>query len=156
MQTVQENTINYLVFPSSSFDTSSISGSGNYYILYAYQTMENDSSDYDWMSSSIDTNDRWRTVTADIITSGTDTSSTLKLQAGTTYQIELRYGKVTAAIWSEVETLWTDTTQLWSEKSELNTVTLDTDRIFVSGSVAPNQKVYVSSNEDATLKIYQG
>lgn len=155
MQTVEENKINYLVFPSQSIDTSSLDESGNYFILYAYQTMENDDSEFIYQSSSVDTNERWRTVTANIQT--TDTPSTeLLVKAGTTYEIQLRYGTIESPTWGETEDTWGSVSDTWGRLIKVNTVTLANDTMFVSGSVIPNQKIYVSSNEDATLKIYQG
>jgi hypothetical protein len=62
-------------------------------------------------------------------------------------------------IWGEVSDTWGETSVTWGDAYAFNpnnTVILERDRMFVSGSVSPTQKIYVSSNEDATLKIYQG
>lgn len=159
MQTLQENQINYLVFPYVEFTTGSLPQGDKIYILYAYQTMENDTGSYTFQSSSvIEKEERWRVATADIQTSGSDSSLELRVEPGTTYEIELWFGIEPGLTWGTTSTLWGQTTRKWSDDPFLSTphIVLNTDRMFISGSVLPQQKVYISSNEDAVLKIYQG
>ena len=158
MQTLEENKINYVIFPYNEFSTGSLPSEGNIFILYAYQTMKNDIGSYSYASSSVEENSRWRIATTDIITSGSATESQLKFDAGTTYEIELWYGLEPQVTWGQTTTTWAQTTKTWGIDAVLGTphIVLGQDRIFVSGSVTPDQKIYVSSNEDAVLRIYQG
>jgi len=159
MQTLKENSINYLVFPYVEFTTGSLPQGDKIYILYAYQTMENDTGSYTFQSSSVvEKEERWRVATADIQTSGSDSSLELRVQAGTTYEIELWFGIEPQLTWGTTSTLWGQTSKKWGDDPVLSTphIVLNTDRMFISGSVLPQQKVYISSNEDAVLKIYQG
>ena len=159
MQTVEENKINYLVFPYNEFTDTLPSGS-KIYALFAYQTMANDSSSYQWASASIDSNSRWRTVTSDIITSGTPVSGQLKLVPGTTYEVQLRYAlEPVPFTWSTVEGTFSNIQLKWNYESIIgynSSILLESDRMFISGSVSPNEKLYISSNEDAVMTIYQG
>ena len=180
MQTVEENKVNYLVFPWVEYTTGSLPAGEKIYILYAYQTMANDTGSYTWQSSSVaERDERWRVATTDIQTSGSDSSLELRVEPGTTYQIELWFGNEPQATWSTTSTLWGQTTRKWSDDSFLATphIVLNTDRLFVSGTVEPgvkqyispneeiiiasgslvnNPKMYISSNETAVVKIYQG
>jgi hypothetical protein len=184
MQTVEENKINYLVFPWVEYTTGSLPSGDKIFILYAYETMANDTGSFTWQSSSVvERDERWRVATTNIQTSGSDSSTELRLEAGTTYQIELWFGLSPKITWSTTSTLWGQTTRKWSDESGegslLDTphIKLNTDRLFVSGTVepgvkqyiSPNEeiiiasgslenepKMYISSNEDAVLKIYQG
>jgi hypothetical protein len=180
MQTVEENKINYLVFPWIEYTTGSLRTGEKIYILYAYQTMANDTGSYTWQSSSVvERDERWRVATTDIQTSGSDSSTELRLEAGTTYQIELWFGNEPELTWGTSSTLWGETTRKWGDDSFLATphIKLNTDRLFISGTVEPgvkqyispneeiiiasgslenNPKMYISSNEDAVLRIYQG
>lgn len=158
MQTLKENSINYVVFPYEELNTGSLGPGDKIYILYTYQTMANDTSSALIASSSVDVNSRWMTAATEIITSGSADFSQLRLQPGTTYNIELRYGNQEPETWGDVSTTWEQTTRTFGEDKRIigNTITLGQDRVFISGSVQPQQKVYVSSNEDAVLRIYQG
>ena len=158
MQTLRENNINYVVFPYQELNTGSLDPGDKIYVLYAYQTMANDTSSALIASASVDVNSRWITATSEIITNGSATFSQLKLQPGTTYNIELKYGNSQPETWGDVSTTWLETTRTFGEDKKVigNTITLGQDRIFVSGSVLPQEKIYVSSNEDAVLRIYQG
>ncbi len=159
MQTVEENKINYLVFPYNGFTDTLPSGS-KIYALFAYQTMQNNSSDYQWVSSSVESNSRWRKVPTDIITSGTPNVGQLRLLPGTTYEIQLRYAlEPIPFTWSTVQGTWSNIQLKWNYQSSVtydSSILLESDRIFVSGSVFPNEKIYISSNEDAVMTIYQG
>lgn len=159
MQTVEENKVNYLVFPYNTFTDTLPSGS-KIYALFAYQSMENNTGSYQWTSASLDENDRWRTIPTKIITSGTPLAGELKLQAGTTYELQLRYAlEPIPFTWSTVQGTWSNIQLKWSYESKVgynSSILLETDRLFVSGAVTPTEKIYVSSNEDAVLKIYQG
>jgi len=159
MQRVEENKVNYLVFPYKAFSTDSLPAGENVFILYAYQTMANDTNSFSYISSSVETNDRWRTAVAEIITDGNPSLGQLKLEPGTTYNLELRYGQEEGLTWGEAETEWEDTFLTWSTAKTItpsNLIQLGNDTIFVSGSVSPDEKLYISSNENAVLKIYQG
>lgn len=180
MQTVEENKVNYLVFPWVDFTTGSLPPGDKIYILYAYQTMANDSGSYTWMSSSVvERDERWRVATTNIITEGSPTIDELRLQAGTTYEIQLRYGIEPIVVWRQIETAWINTQRTWGADpiNPAEQIILSQDRLFVSGGVEPTQKqyispneeiiiasgstdmdekVYISSNENAVLRIYQG
>lgn len=181
MQTVEENKVNYLVFPWVDFTTGSLPDGDKIYILYAYQTMANNSGSYTWMSSSVvERDERWRVATADIITEGSpQVPYELRLEAGTTYEIQLRYGIEPIVTWGQMTSTWGNTSRTFGANpiNPAEQIVLSSDRLFVSGGVYPYEKqyisdneeiiiasgstdmdetVYISSNEDAVLKIYQG
>lgn len=180
MQTVRENTTNYLVFPYQDFSPSSLPSGDKIWVLYAYQTLANDTGSYSYVSASVqDSDDRWRTAIANVITSGSATAEEIKLQVGTTYNLELRYTLNQGLTWSTTSTLWGETSRKWGDDSFLGTphIKVGEDTIFVSGSVSPIQKqyisdnevivllsgstdmnetVYISPNENGVMKIYQG
>lgn len=180
MQTVEENKVNYLVFPWVEFTTGSLPTGNKIYILYAYQTMANNSGSYTWMSSSVvERDERWRVATANITNNTTELITELKLQAGTTYEVQLRYGIEPIVTWKQHIETWANTSKLWSAGAfnPQDQIILNTDRLFVSGTVepaakqyiSPNEEIiiasgsndmdgkyYISSNENAVLKIYQG
>lgn len=159
MQTIKENQINFLVFPYVEFTTGSLPQGDKIFLLYAYQTMENDTGSFTFQSASvIEKDERWRVATADIQTSGSDSSLELRVEPGTTYEIELWFGIEPGLTWGTTTTLWGQTSINWSDNAVLSTphIVLNKDTMFISGSVLPQQKLYISSNETAVLKIYQG
>jgi len=81
------------------------------------------------------------------------------VKSGTTYEISFRYGIRPFYIWKEATPLWTDTEGTWSNPflpTSNNSVIMGKDRMFVSGSVSPEEKLYITSNDDAKFTIYQG
>lgn len=180
MQTVEENKINYIVFPYTDWSWENEPVGNKSYYLYAYQTMANDTGSFSYMSSSVQERDeRWRVATSNIITEGTPALTELRLNAGTTYELQLWYALQPQITWKETTTEWINTPRRWGDDPFIGTphIVLNSDRIFVSGSVSPVQKqyispdeqiiiasgstdmnetIYISSNEDAVLKIYQG
>lgn len=159
MQTVEENKINYIVFPQDDFSSSSLE-SGEFF-LYAYQTLGNDTGSGDGATPTITKQgDRWRVASTYIESTNTNTNNRLFLQAGTTYEIELKWGVLSTTTWGRTDTLWVNAVQSWSyDETDFetpNSIVVSRDRLFCSGSVSPNQKLYISSNEDAVMTIYQG
>jgi len=159
MQTVEQNKINYFVFPQDSFSSSSLE-SGQFF-LYAYQTLANDTGSGDGATATITKQgDRWRVASTYIESTNTQTNNRLYLQAGTTYEIQLKWGVLSSITWGNEDTLWTEAVNTWSyDETDFktdNAIVVSQDRLFCSGSVSPNQKLYISSNEDAVMTIYQG
>lgn len=159
MQTVEENKINYFVFPYEAFSSASLED--GQYFLYAYPTMANDTGSADGSLVSVTRkDDRWRVVSTYIESTNTSANDKLFLRAGTTYEIQLKWGVLNEQIWGNVSTLWTEAVNEWSyneiDFQTNNSIVISSDRAFCSGSVSPNQKIYISSNEDAVLTIYQG
>lgn len=161
MQTIKENQINYFVFPQDTVSSAGLPDGSKSYFLYAYETMANNSGSGDGSTATVvQQGDRWRIASTYVESTNTEQNGRLFLRAGTTYEVQLRYGVVDSITWSEVKTLWTDTDYVWS--ADISDFNLDTsnlvslDRVFCSGSVSPNQKLYITSNEDAEMTIYQG
>lgn len=160
MQTIEENKINYFVFPYESFSTASIEG--GQYFLYAYESLANDTGSGDGSTISLTTkDDRWRVAAAYVESELSPTpNDKLFLRAGTTYEIELKYGRISTATWGSTDTLWSQAVNTWSydeiDFETDNAVVISRDRAFCSGSVSPTEKIYISSNEDAVMTIYQG
>lgn len=157
MQTVEENKINYIVFPREAFSSASLE-LGQFF-LYAYETLANDTGSADGSTVNLtQEGDRWRVARTYIESTNTIANDKLFLRAGTTYEVELKWGVLSTATWGETETLWVNTTNSWSyDTTDFNTpnsVVVSRDRLFCSGSVSPNQKLYISSNEDAEMVIY--
>jgi hypothetical protein len=157
MQTVEENKINYIVFPRETFSSSSLE-LGQYF-LYAYETLANDTGSGDNSIATVtQQGDRWRVANTYIESTNTSDNDKLFLRAGTTYEVELKWGVLSAETWGESKTLWVNTSNSWSydttDFDTPNSVVVSRDRLFCSGSVSPNQKLYISSNEDAEMVIY--
>jgi hypothetical protein len=172
MITLKENQLNTITFQketdtplvSSSYDTGSV------YNIITYPTLQNNT-DLSGITYTLDvdpTNPRWTTLKTNISSSSEYDSNQIKGEGGTTYNLEVWYGPIipgTQLIWSTTETTWANTTQLWSD-SGIGNPTYDDivtvsilkyqDRVFISGSVQPNQKKYISSNEDGTYNVYTG
>ena len=160
MQTVQENSRNELVWPYDVVAwVNPPSGSkGNF--IFAYESLANDTSDGVFATASLDLNNsRWRRTPITLVTGSTTNLGEMYVRAGTTYEVEFRYGIKPFYIWKEATSNWTDTEGTWSNPytaTDRNSVVQASDRMFVSGSVSPEQKLYITSNEDAKFTIYQG
>lgn len=167
----QTNTITYQKETDTPLVTSSYE-SGYVYNIVIYPTLENDTdlaSITFTTSSTEETNPRWEVLSFDISSSTEYTTNVVKGLPGTTYNLEVWYGPEqtgNALVWGTTSTTWTATPQIWSfagvqagvTYSEItSTSTLKyQDRVFVSGSVSPIEKNYISSNENATYTVYQG
>jgi hypothetical protein len=159
MQTLRENQINYLVFPSESIDTSF----GNTYVILIHETLTNNELYDNFATGSITKqNNRW--ITVESFVTGSQTSDLGKLWAkpGLTYELDFRVGATPYYTWIEAYPEWIQAQGTWvqnglsSDMIEANTIRIGQDRVFISGSVPPNKKLYVTSNEDASFVIYQG
>ena len=172
MITLKENQLNTITFQketdtplvTSSYDTGSV------YNIILYPTLQNNTllSSITYTSDVDVTNPRWTTLDTIISSSSDYDGNQIEAKGGTTYNLEVWYGPILPAgdlIWGQVQTTWANTTQTWASSGDDN-VTYDDviensvlkyqDRVFVSGSVQPNQKKYISSNEDATYNVYTG
>ena len=166
----QTNTITYQKETDTPLVTSSYE-SGYVYNIVIYPTLENDTdlaSITFTTSSTEETNPRWEVLSFDISSSTEYTSSVVKGLPGTTYNLEVWYGPEQtqdALVWGTTNTTWITTPQIWSFAGS-GGITYDSitssstlkyqDRVFVSGSVSPTEKNYISSNENATYTVYQG
>ena len=167
----QQNTITYQKETDTPLVTSSYED-GYVYNIVIYPTLENDTSIASiafTTSSTEDVNPRWETLSFDISSSTQYTSARLKGLPGTTYNLEVWYGPAitgSGLIWGtatntfgEESTLWsyagTDGGVTYNEITALSTKRFE-DRVFISGSVSPIEKKYISSNEQAVYTVYQG
>ena len=173
MITLKENQINTITYQKET-DTPLVTSSyedGKVFNIIIYPTLANDtgSSSITHTTSSSETNPRWETLSFDITSSTDYFSKKVSAYGGTTYNLEVWYGyPITSSaelVWGTTTTSWTDTQEIWSYSGipiiNYNTVTEDSilkyrDRIFVSGSVSPTEKKYISSNENAVYTVYQG
>lgn len=168
----QTNTITYQKETDTPLVTSSYEN-GYVYNIVIYPTLENDTdlaSITFTTSSTEDTNNlRWEVLSFDISSSTEYNGNQVKGLPGTTYNLEVWYGpEITgdALVWGTTSTTWTGTSQIWSYAGTEGGVTYPEitststlkyqDRVFVSGSVSPIEKNYISSNENATYTVYQG
>ena len=159
MQTLEENKINYLVFPSSSFTA----GTGNDWIIILTPTLTNNELYETFATASVEElNSRWRVMETYITGSTSDTVSRLYAEAGQTYELDLRFGEKPYITWIEAYPKWIETEGTWAQNGingdtiRNNSVRVSQDRVFISGSVDPTRKLYITSNEDASFVIYQG
>lgn len=159
MQTLREKQVNYLVFPSESIDTTF----GNTYVILIHETLTNNDLYDEFATGSITKmNNRWITVQTELTGSESNNLGKLYAKAGTTYELDFRVGQSPYYTWIEAYPEWEEAEGLWiqnglnSDMIEANTIRVGQDRVFISGSVAPNRKLYVTSNEDASFVIYQG
>lgn len=167
MITLKENQQNTITF-QKEIDTPLVTSSlqtGYVYNIITYPTLQNntDLSSITYTNNVEPNNPRWVTLKTIITGSGEYNLNELAGLGGTTYNLEIWYGPTGSAstVWSQTTTTWGETTQLWNQAVDYNGITLNStlvysDRIFVSGSVQPNQKKYISSNEDATYIVYTG
>jgi hypothetical protein len=174
MITLKENQLNTITFQketdtplvTSSYDSSSV------YNIITYPTLQNntDLAGITYTNDVDETNPRWTTLKTNLSSSSEYTENKLEAKGGTTYNLEIWYGPIAEVndfIWSRNTNTWANETRLWSyQSSGSEEVTYDSvtqnatlkyqDRVFVSGSVEPTQKKYISSNEDATYNVYTG
>jgi hypothetical protein len=160
MQTVQENKKNELVWPYKVVALVNAPTGSKSNFIFAYETLANDRSKGVFATASLElNNNRWRRTPITIVTGSTTNLGEMYARAGTTYEVEFRYGIRPFYIWKEATSLWKDTEGTWANPytaNDNNSVAMASDRMFVSGSVSPNQKLYLTSNEDAKFTIYQG
>ena len=171
MITLKENQLNTITFQKET-DTPLVTSSldsGSVYNIITYPTLQNntDLAGITYTSDVDETNPRWTTLKTNISSSSEYNNNQIKGDGGTTYNLEVWYGPIATLndfIWQYNENTWTEETRLWSSPSsgalavDYNGVTglcelKYEDRVFVSGSVQPNQKKYISSNEDGTLSL---
>lgn len=159
MQTLKENQLNYLVFPSSSFTA----GTGSDWVIILTPTLTNNELYETFATASVEElNSRWRVMETYITGSTSDTVGRLYAEAGQTYELDLRFGESPYITWIEAYPLWIEAGGTWKQNGlsgdmvRENTVRVSQDRVFISGSVDPTRKLYITSNEDASFVIYQG
>ena len=165
----QPNTITFQKETDTPLVTSSLD-SGSVYNIILYPTLQNntDLSSITYTSDVDVSNPRWTTLDTIISSSSDYSGNQIEAKGGTTYNLEVWYGPIIPRedlIWGETITTWGTTIQTW-DGSGTQDVTYDSitsistlkyqDRVFISGSVQPNQKKYISSNEDATYNVYTG
>lgn len=185
MQTLKEKQFNVIVFPYSEIpDPNPFAGLKNVgYMVYAYDIMANDPSGsfgYGIDSGASVSVGRWWSTDIGVNLTPETPVNNINLIPGTTYQLEFRYGIQPEITWKLTDTIWKFRSDTWSSeqwKFDDNYFTIGESTVFISGSVAPaqrfyvsenesinlytgsediTQKIYISSNEDALLKIYQG
>jgi hypothetical protein len=171
MISLKENQLNTITFQkendtplvSSSYDTGSV------YNIITYPTLQNNTAlaGITYTNDVDPTNPRWTVLRTNISSSSEYNENKIKGEGGTTYNLEIWYGPISSGsvlVWGTTETTWTNTTQIWASEDtgiSYNNITENSilkyqDRIFVSGTVQPNQETYISSNEDATYIVYTG
>ena len=173
MITLKENQTNTITYQKET-DTPLVTSSyedGKVFNIIIYPTLENntDLASITFTTSSSETNPRWETLSFDITSSTNYYNKKVSAYGGTTYNLEVWYGTSPTSsytsVWGTTETNWGDTYVIWAF-SEIPTIDYETitqqstlkyqDRVFVSGSVSPTQKKYISSNENAVYTVYQG
>ena len=174
MITLKENQLNTITFQKET-DTPLVTSSlqdGYVYNIITYPTLQNntDLSGITYTLNVVPTNPRWVTLKTNISSTSDYNLNQLGAMGGTTYNLEIWYGPIGIVndfIWINNTNTWTNETRLWSAPSsgsgviDYDTITANStlvyeDRVFVSGSVQPNQETYISSNEDATYTVYTG
>lgn len=183
MQTLKEKEYNIIVFPYSEIpDPNPFAGRKNVgYIVYAYDIMANDPSGsyaYGFDSSAGVSVGRWWETEIGINIDNTVVNN-IQLRPGTTYELEFRYGIQPKVTWKQTDTQWRFRRDTWGSEQffDNNYFVIGESTVFISGSVSPiekqyisdnetiylytgsesiTEKIYVSSNENALLKIYQG
>lgn len=174
MITLKENQPNTIAFQkendtplvTSSYDASSV------YNIIIYPTLQNNTllSSITYTNDTDPTNPRWTTLTTNLSSGSVYNNNQLAAKGGTTYNLEVWYGAesgVNDFIWKNNENTWAEETRLWASPSSgsadvnydgitANSVLKYQDRVFISGSVQPNEKKYISSNEDGNYIVYTG
>jgi hypothetical protein len=165
----QQNTITYQKETDTPLVTSSYED-GKVFNIVIYPTLSNDtgSASITFTTSSSEYNPRWEVLNFDISSSSEYFEKTIGAKNGTTYNLEVYYGAPftasTALVWGTTSSTFGSTSEIWSFGAQLqpeyNDVTSGElkyrDRIFISGSVSPIGKKYISSNERAVYTVYQG
>jgi len=173
MITLKEKQYNTIAYQKEN-DTPLVSKTyipGYGYTIVMIPTLQNDtgSASIAFTTSSSEANPRWETLSFDISSSTDYTLGHLKGLPGTTYDLEVWYGpQITgsAPVWSTTNVNWSEVTDEWSFGGVASGIpyykvvqdgTLEyKDRVFVTGSVSPIEKKYISSNENAVYTVYQG
>ena len=171
MITLKENQLNTITFQKefgTPLTTSSYE-SGSVYNIITYQTIQNNtgSAGITYTTDVDVSNPRWTTLRTNITGSSVYDENKIKGRAGTTYNLEVWYGPIASGstlVWETTTSTWSETEEIWASTTgeiNYNTVTQNStkvyqDRVFISGSVQPIEKTYISPNENATYKIYQG
>jgi hypothetical protein len=171
MISLKENQLNTITFQkendtplvSSSYDTGSV------YNIITYPTLQNNTAlaGITYTNDVDPTNPRWTVLRTNISSSSEYNENKIKGEGGTTYNLEIWYGPISSGsvlVWGTTETTWTNTTQIWASEDtgiSYNNITENSilkyqDRVFISGSVQPNQETYISPNENATYIVYTG
>lgn len=165
----QQNTIAYQKETDTPLVTSSYDNDYVFNIVL-YPTLQNDtgSASITFTTSSSEENPRWETLSFDISSSTDYVGNVVQAYPGTTYNLEVWYGPLISGstlVWGTTTDTWADTNEIWSidasERITYNQVKQNgtlkfSDRVFVSGSVSPIEKKYISSNENAVYTVYQG
>lgn len=165
----QQNTIAYQKETDTPLVTSSYDNDYVFNIVL-YPTLQNDtgSASITFTTSSSEENPRWETLSFDISSSTDYVGNVVQAYPGTTYNLEVWYGPLVSGsnlLWGTTTDTWADTNEIWSidvpERITYNQVKQNgtlkfSDRVFVSGSVSPIEKKYISSNENAVYTVYQG
>jgi len=171
MITLKENQLNSITFQKET-DTPLVTGSyesGSVYNIITYQTIQNNtgSAGITYTTDVDVSNPRWTTLRTNITGSSVYDENKIKGRAGTTYNLEVWYGQIASGstlVWETTTSTWSETEEIWASTAgeiNYNTVTQNStkvyqDRVFISGSVQPIEKTYISPNENARYKIYQG
>ena len=171
MITLKENQLNTITFQKET-DTPLVTSSldsGSVYNIITYPTLQNntDLAGITYTTDVEPTNPRWTTLKTNLSSSSEYNENKLEGVGGTTYNLEIWYGPIvpdTELIWGNTQSTWIQTTSTWASTAgevDYNSVIQNStlkyqDRVFVSGSVQPNQETYISSNEDATYTVYTG
>ena len=165
----QQNTIAYQKETDTPLVTSSYDNDYVFNIVL-YPTLQNDtgSASITFTTSSSEENPRWETLSFDISSSTNYVGNVVQAYPGTTYNLEVWYGPLvsgSALVWGTATDTWIGTDEVWStaqsdiigynEVKQSGTLRFS-DRVFVSGSVSPLEKKYISSNENAVYTVYQG
>tara|TARA_R110000772_G_scaffold14209_1_gene41258 strand:+ start:124 stop:639 length:516 start_codon:yes stop_codon:yes gene_type:complete len=171
MITLKENQLNTITFQKETATplvTSSLD-SGSVYNIITYPTLQNNTAlaGITYTTDVEPTNPRWTTLKTNISSSSNYSNNQIAGDGGTTYNLEIWYGPIVPdveLIWGTTQTTWIQTTATWASSgsnADYNSVTENStlkyqDRVFISGSVQPNQETYISSNEDALYTVYTG
>jgi hypothetical protein len=174
MITLKENQNNTIAYQKET-DTPLVSSSyvdGYVYNVVLIPTLQNDtgSASIAFTSSSTEDNPRWETLEFELSSSNDYNLRRLGVKPGTTYDMEIYYGPKfisSSVAWGNTSATFGSVTASWEEMGGLGEDpsvgqiredgTLKyTDRVFVTGSVSPIEKKYISSNENAVYTVYQG
>ncbi len=172
MITLQENQTNTIAYQKET-DTPLVSSSyedGKVFNIVIYPTLSNNtgSASITKVPTTSEDNPRWEVLNFDISSSSDYFSEKLGAENGTTYNLEIYYGYPftgsAAIVWGTTTSTFGATSAIWATPDTsiptYNDVTSGelkyTDRVFISGSVSPIEKKYISSNENAVYTVYQG
>lgn len=167
MITLKENQLNTLTFQKEDdtpfADFTPTSGSVFNVIMTETLTQDTGSSKIVIGTWTNPTNPRWVTLQFTITGSDEYVAGYANALPGTTYDLAIYYGPeaVSSPKWGEASTTWVTTDLLWNQSVSVPTVIATNqleyeDRVFISGSVSPITKEYVSDNENGYYTVYQG